>query len=899
MKNVWEVCDFSDDIKFGRFDPSRFAVELHAVLDGTADPVYIDSKLFLSNTYPTSNMAFILKEALKRLSSKGSQPVFILDTEFGGGKTHTLLLLYHVFSNRSIGTEFIRDLGIDKEIDVLEVPEVRLVAIDCRSVKRNTLWGELADVLGHYKDFEAEDSARQPVQDISKFKSLLKEPTLILIDELPDYLLRAAAREVGKVTLADLTLSFIIHLISAVATSKNSMLIITLTGKQSLYERFVKRFKGEYQRILDGFLIEELHDITIEASSRQTKFIVPVEKDEVSKVIRKRLVKSIKDVDEVRKIVRAYCDYYQNKGILISPGYEERLENAYPFHPFLIDVLYERVSTIEEFNKTRGTLRLLAMILHRIYRDKVECKLVSAGDIPLHDPEIKDELTSKLGKGDMRPVIEADCIGKAKVIDGKRKIKLAENIARTIYLYSLIGAVKISGIRTGDVKLAVCQPGIDPAIVDDILREMDEEFWYLKHEAGEYYFDKEPNINKIIHDYNGEVRPEEARGIIKSTLESMLPNGSGVKCIVWDKDKVTDEPDSLKIFALDYMDVVRSDELGVLESILESRSEGGIRSYRNTVVMLLPYKEGVNALMESAVLIRAIEKAKMDERIKLDRDRLKKINEKLEASKGHMVTDCQNVYSKVVYPRIGDGKLQIDDLGYEEKKSLTDMVLSHLRRRGKLVDNLSASAIEDLLKGDGAGKDKVQIKDIYTLYRTDRRKPFILCGAVVLDAVRNGVREGLFGYARELVEKDGKYVAKPREEVFSVDWEGWIIKPDLVYVEEKKEREKEKEEERKPWPPPEPLYNYRFECKSLNEALEHLNKLKVLSVGRALDMRISISLINESEDKVSIESKLKKLGELESLLNVLRSKGYSGNGEITVSSKEDLSEDLKRYGLRG
>jgi len=85
----------------------------------------------------------------------------------------------------------------------------------------------------------------------------------------------------------------------------------------------------------------------------------------------------------------------------------------------------------------------------------------------------------------------------------------------------------------------------------------------------------------------------------------------------------------------------------------------------------------------------------------------------------------------------------------------------------------------------------------------------------------------------------------------------------------------------------------------LNEALEHLNKLKVLSVGRALDMRISISLINESEDKVSIESKLKKLGELESLLNVLRSKGYSGNGEITVSSKEDLSEDLKRYGLRG
>jgi predicted AAA+ superfamily ATPase len=107
LKNVWEVCEFEDDIKYGRLEAARFAVELYSVLQGKADKVYTDPRLFLTHTYLAENMKYLLKEALRRLSGKGGQPVIVLDTEFGGGKTHTILLLYHVFKSRGVGTKFI------------------------------------------------------------------------------------------------------------------------------------------------------------------------------------------------------------------------------------------------------------------------------------------------------------------------------------------------------------------------------------------------------------------------------------------------------------------------------------------------------------------------------------------------------------------------------------------------------------------------------------------------------------------------------------------------------------------------------------------------------------------------------------------------------------------------
>ena len=102
LQNVWEVCKFSDEIVYGKLDVSKFAVELHSVLDGSADRTYTDPNLFLKSTFLTSNAKLILKDALVRVSRGEGQPIYIIDTEFGGGKTHTLILLYHIFKNEKL-----------------------------------------------------------------------------------------------------------------------------------------------------------------------------------------------------------------------------------------------------------------------------------------------------------------------------------------------------------------------------------------------------------------------------------------------------------------------------------------------------------------------------------------------------------------------------------------------------------------------------------------------------------------------------------------------------------------------------------------------------------------------------------------------------------------------------
>ena len=201
MNNVWENCTFSDEIISGDLKQHKFAVELHEFLSNTADPVYQDPTLFFQNTYLTNQMKSMIKDTLLRLDRNEGVPVTVIDTGFGGGKTHTLLLLHHIFKNPSNGFEYISKFNLDKENNIQKIPDVNVVAIDCRDVKKNTLWGEIADRLGKYEQFKEYDEKRKPVNDLDDLKSLFDKPTLLMIDELPHYLLECATEKVGNTIL--------------------------------------------------------------------------------------------------------------------------------------------------------------------------------------------------------------------------------------------------------------------------------------------------------------------------------------------------------------------------------------------------------------------------------------------------------------------------------------------------------------------------------------------------------------------------------------------------------------------------------------------------------------------------------------------------------------------------
>jgi len=142
-------------------DLSSFAVELHTFLRNEAPPVYQDPELFLKGTYLTGPVADILADTILRLNGKpSSSPVNSLATGFGAGKTHTLLLLYHIIQNPAIGITYIRKHNL--KIGNVTIPKTKVVAIDCRQLKRNTIWGEIADRLGQYAKFEKYDTDPSP-----------------------------------------------------------------------------------------------------------------------------------------------------------------------------------------------------------------------------------------------------------------------------------------------------------------------------------------------------------------------------------------------------------------------------------------------------------------------------------------------------------------------------------------------------------------------------------------------------------------------------------------------------------------------------------------------------------------------------------------------------------------
>ena len=115
LKNVWDTCKFSDEIINGQLEIAKFAVELHSILDGTADKSYLNPEIFLDNTYVTDAIEIVLTNSLLRLSKNQGSASDLLDVSFGGGKTHSLVLLYHIFKNKELGTKFINKIGISKK----------------------------------------------------------------------------------------------------------------------------------------------------------------------------------------------------------------------------------------------------------------------------------------------------------------------------------------------------------------------------------------------------------------------------------------------------------------------------------------------------------------------------------------------------------------------------------------------------------------------------------------------------------------------------------------------------------------------------------------------------------------------------------------------------------------
>ena len=347
-------------------------------------------------------------------------------------------------------------------------------------------------------------------------------PCLILLDEILVYLINAGSIHVGDSTLKGTTLTFLQQLTIAVANCPHAIMVATLTSH-------ITEFMDENA--------ERSYESLEKVMGRIEKIRQTVEGTEIYEVIRRRLFEDLGNKEDHRATAEAYWAMYHKLGEDVPAAcremaYKDDMLAAYPFHPELISVLYERWGTIPSFQRTRGVLRLLADVISDQYQAKVNEPLIESSSINLGSPAVRSELVKHTGTGNVfHSVVDSDIAGKtAKAPEIDRQLgseyakeSVAEKCARTVFMYSFGGGQQ-RGATLPQIRLAVLNPEMAPPFISDALDRMTKRLWFLYQDSGLYRFDSRPNLNRILVDREELVRsePEKVRDFAKATLNDLI-----------------------------------------------------------------------------------------------------------------------------------------------------------------------------------------------------------------------------------------------------------------------------------------------------------------------------------------------------------------------------------------
>ncbi len=691
---VWKVNVPHEDIKAKRLEDVRFAANLAEVSGGTAPSIYNEPGEFFSKTFATKSLKNLLENVAARLNAEDVQSIWRLETFMGGGKTHALIALYHLARQRSIPS---------REFPQIKIPvNTRVVSFVGTNPDPSaiTMWGEVAYKLGPpaFRKIKPSDDSRT-TPGVEKLKDVLTgQPTLILIDEIAHYLEKAAAIPYADTTLARQTVVFLRELLDAASQLPQCVVVLTLTSTQEAY--------GERtQQVLDA--LREMQQII----KRTATIEILTSEEELPGVVRRRLFAqwdakaALETADALHELygkIEAIPDAFH------TAAYHERILSSYPFHPELIDILTKRVASIQQFNRTRGMLRLLARVIRNAWQKaNPDAYIILPSDVDLTDIEIRAELTKGLELHEFDSAIASDIANesgssKSHLIDqlylDKKLQGVATQLSNAIYLNTLIVGQK-TGVDLGRLLVDVLVPGREAGWYETALETMVEDFWYLHYTGGLYFFYKEPTIAKIIQDEVGKVNPNEVRGTIYKRAQFLYQRGNYFKAFVWpESTQAVPDDSSLKLILLDYRtDLVGGSSKDPPKRAIDlwDNSGRGPRVYRNTTFFLVADRTRVDRLNKVAreyLAVRNI-KDRPETYGNLSDDQRKKLDQKQKQSELDFSISAADSYRFLFVPRNGGlspVELQPKDIGDINVESNQRVIYEKLRNHHpqKIVEKL-------------------------------------------------------------------------------------------------------------------------------------------------------------------------------------------------------------------
>lgn len=648
-----EVLKPHPDVSSGRFKESEFAANLWSVANGTGDtgPEYTDPVQFFRRTYLTEGLADLLRQSAGRTSGSGDgAPVINLQTTFGGGKTHSMLAVWHLLGG-VVPDELPDEVGAivrETRVNELQVARAAVVGnelpVGQETVKPDgtrvrTIWGEIAWQLGRRDGYElVAEADRTGTNPGSAMRELFAahSPCVVLIDEWVAYARQLNDRDDLVGGTFDTQFTFAQTLTEAASQTPGALVLVSIPASDGRKDE-------------DGTPLNDLEtggEHGVEAIRRLEHVVgrtahqwQPASSVESFEIVRRRLFEE-PDAEAARKIgatSRKFVEYYRaNQGELPAQvregAYEERINRAYPIHPELFDRLYEDWSTLERFQRTRGVLRLMSTVVKTLLDTGDKSPLIMPGSVPVGSAAVTSEFIQYV-EPTWRAVIDTDVEGEnsnAMAVDRERPVLGARHttvrLARALFIASAATHSSAhKGVSSQDLFLGVAMPGDVLGNFHSGIGLLEDRSTYVFHDASHHWLDIAPSLNRTARD--------RANALDGADVE--------IASLKWLRTK-TDDPGRLFQHVIvapeDGAEIAENDEtrlvvLGpqhthslkqregspaVAEAIgmVTKRGQSG-RSQRNTLVFLAPDEQKVEVL-RSAVRDHLAWKSIVDETEKLD-----------------------------------------------------------------------------------------------------------------------------------------------------------------------------------------------------------------------------------------------------------------------------------------
>jgi hypothetical protein len=776
LKPWTEIATPHEDVLKGTFKQAEFAADLSLVNEGKAPKEYQDPVSFFERTYITEGMRLLLDSVVKRLNGGSGDPVIQLQTAFGGGKTHTETAVYHLGKGEQSPSAL---RGIPRILDaagVNEIPKASIAVVDGNrmspsqpkrrgSQEIRTLWGEIAWQIGGEDGFallaDSDRDGTSPGKEVLVQLFEKYSPCLILMDEMVAYLRQFQEGKGYPGGTFESNMSFVQALSEAVASTKDSMLLVALPesdtekggvrGQQALTS--LEKYFGRVQALWK-----------------------PVATEEAFEIVRRRLFHEITDQKAVEEVCRAFASYYREAaddfpGETQEGGYVQRLMASYPIHPEIFDRLYLDWSSMEKFQRTRGVLQLLATVTYRLWKDGSRDPIIMPGSLPLYDNNVKNQAIYYLPPG-WDPVLDKDIDGEQALsvhTDTKNpllgKHQAARRTARTIFLGSAPGARRqgARGIDHKHVNLGVAYPGISTSVVKDALKHLSDKLFYLNVDQERYWFDVTPNLRREMEerkqrfDWREDVLPE-----VKKRLEKLLKKGSfgGVHVFTPASDIPDDFQVRLCVLPPDKPHS-RTSELGknAASEILKTRGTGP-RLHQNRLIFLAADYDTVPRLKDQArtyLAWKSIVDDVQQTRLVLDNLQAKQAEQNSEnaaSTLNRTITECfQWILSPIQHPTRQGGlsKLDWEDLRINTgATNMTEEIENRLTHEELLLKVWSPIHLDNMLKQWfwKEGVTDINTMDLWEKMCSYLYLPRLLDSSILQSVISTGVSSGdYFGYA--------------------------------------------------------------------------------------------------------------------------------------------------------